>query len=121
MFNYDQKSVHVFRYELRQNMMVPLTSLNSHTDERERCGIKTRTIIFCIQLLLTRLKLEKKLLLQFVVLKTCFTKKYLYFVSINYFRPLHSYKDWVFNFPFTKLRYNVVSISLLHIYISVDF
>lgn len=82
--------------------------------------LKREQIFFCIQLLLTRLKLEK-LLLPFVVLKTCFTKKYLYFVSINYFRPLHCYKDWVFNFPFTKLRYNVVSISLLHICISVDF
>lgn len=99
-------------------MIVPHTSLNSHTDERERCGIKTRTNIFCIQLLLTKLKLEK-LLLPFVVLKTCFTKKYLYFVSINYFRPLHCYKDWVFNFPFTKLRYNVVSISLLTAFISL--
>lgn len=64
------------------------------------------------------MKLEK-LLLPFVVLKTCFTKKYLYFVSINYFRPLHCYKDWVFNFPFTKLRYNVVSISLLTAFISL--
>lgn len=54
-------------------MMVPHTSLNSHTGERERRGIKTRTNIFCIQLLFTRLRLEK-LLLPFVVLKTCFTK-----------------------------------------------
>lgn len=60
MFNYEQKNVHVFRYELRQNMMVPHTSLNSHTDERERCGIKRRTNIFLYTVIINQIEVREE-------------------------------------------------------------